>query len=112
METVLIVSSSEKGREFLTELLIGCGFERSSYAANGGEARRILLEQPFDLVVINAPLQDEFGHELALSLTQSTDSGILMLVKAELADAVSAKVEDTACSSFPVRWGASCFSRR
>ena len=94
METVLIVSSSEKGREFLTELLIGCGFERSSYAANGGEARRILLEQPFDLVVINAPLQDEFGHELALSLTQSTDSGILMLVKAELADAVSAKVED------------------
>ena len=27
-------------------------------------------------------------------MTQSTDSGILMLVKAELADAVSAKVED------------------
>lgn len=45
-------------------------------------------------MVINAPLQDEFGHDLALSLTQSTDSGILMLVKSDLADAVSARVED------------------
>ena len=94
METVLIVSSSEKGREFLTELLRGCGFSRPAYAGGGGEARRLLLDQGFDLIVINAPLQDEFGHELSLSLTQDTDSGILMLVKAELADAVSAKVED------------------
>ena len=94
MEAVLIVSSSEKGREFLTELLQGCGFTRPVYAGSGGEARRMLLDQVFDLVVINAPLQDEFGHDLALSLTQSTDSGILMLVKSDQADAVSARVED------------------
>ncbi len=94
METALIVSSSEKGKDFLENLLKECGFLRPAFAANGGEARRLLLEQNFDLVVINAPLQDEFGHELAMTLTRTTDFGILLMVKAELLDAVSAKVED------------------
>ena len=49
MEAVLIVSSSEKGREFLTELLQGCGFTRPVYAGSGGEARRMLLDHAKDL---------------------------------------------------------------
>ncbi len=94
METALVVSSSTKGKEFLTELLTGCGVSRLAFSQTGGEARRLLLEQSFDMVVVNAPLKDEFGHELALTLTQTSDSGILMLVKTDLADQVSARVED------------------
>ena len=109
METVLIVSSSQKGKEFLTGLLAECGFLQPAFAANGGEARRLLLEQNFDLVVINAPLQDEFGHELAISLTGTTDSGILLMVKAELLDAVSAKAEDYGVFVIPKPLGKQLF---
>ena len=39
-------------------------------------------------------MQDEFGHELALSAAQSSTAGIILIVKADLADLVSEKVED------------------
>lgn len=94
MERVLIVSSTSKGTEFLTELLRSDAFSSITAVRSGAEARRLLIDDSFDLVVINAPLGDEFGSELALSLAGSSTSGILLVVRAELADQVSAKVED------------------
>ncbi len=66
-----------------------------SSASTGGEARRMAVQQDFDLVVINAPLQDEFGHELAADLTEKTSAGVVLVVKAELYESVSANVEET-----------------
>ncbi len=94
MDKLLIVSSSDQGRKFLTELCAAQSLGRPFVAENGAQARRMLIDDCYDLIVINAPLRDEFGQELALGLTQSTDAGIILLVKGEMADAVSAKVED------------------
>ena len=101
MDSVLIVTSTEKGRGFFSELLRSHAFETVSMAASGGEARRNLLEYEYDLVIINAPLQDEFGHELALYTAQSTSAGIILVVKAELEDTVSQKVEDNGILVIP-----------
>lgn len=92
--SVLIVSSGEKGKERFGELLRMYGFSDIASAESGAEARRKLSEYGFDLVLVNCPLKDEFGHELALKLTQESASGVILLVKSELADEVSAKVED------------------
>ena len=46
-------------------------------------ARRELLEQSYDLVIINAPLPDEFGTRLALDVCDHSGAGVLLLVKAE-----------------------------
>lgn len=94
MDSVLIVSGTDKGKEFLSEFLKDQGFSRIITARSGGEARRLLNEKEFDLVVINAPLKDEFGEGLALTIADITIAGVIIIVKSELADEISAKVED------------------
>ena len=66
MERVLVVSGSERGREFLRELLRGQEYGQGFFADNSGEARRRMAEDDFSLVIINAPLRDESGEQLAL----------------------------------------------
>lgn len=94
MERILIISSSQKIRDFLIELLCAYAQYEISAVTCGSEARRLYRETEFDLVLINAPLSDEFGHELAIDCTDESAAGVMILVKAELADEVSAKVED------------------
>lgn len=79
----------------LAQFLTGCGVQAQTAAARScAEARRLLDEQPFDLVLINAPLPDEFGHELAQNAAHSGTAGIVLIAAAEIADAVSEKVEE------------------
>ena len=94
MVSALLVSSSEKGREMLRELMRGVPEVNPSVAASGGEARRLAAEGEFDLIVINAPLSDEYGDGLSCTLAMDTSAGILLLVRAETADEIAEKVED------------------
>lgn len=93
MEKALIVSSNGKSGELLLELLKP-QIVTLSLSLSGSEARRCLIDNSYDLIVVNTPLKDEFGHELALQAAGSSTAGILLLVKAEMADEISAKVED------------------
>lgn len=54
----------------------------------------MMLDTPADIVIINTPLSDEFGTELALDLSDGI-VGILLLVKGEIYDQVCDKVEDS-----------------
>ena len=64
-----------KHREAMASLLSSCGCGPVLFAQSAGEARRRLLEGEFQLVVINAPLPDEFGRDLALSVVDSARRG-------------------------------------
>ncbi len=92
MGSVLIVSGASKGSQILAELCCANSCEHVVMAESGVQARRLLIDNSYDLVIINTPLHDEFGQELALNLTTSSTSGIILIVKSELADTVSAKV--------------------
>jgi len=94
LNSVLIVSSSEKSQVLFEELLTADSYKEITSAKRGNEARRILIERDFDLCIINAPLIDEFGTELALSIAHKSMLQIMMIVRSELADEVSAQVED------------------
>lgn len=95
MERVLIAAASEKSATSLTDFLNSDRIpEHIVTVFSGSEARRCLLENDFDLVIINTPLPDEFGHELALMTVRQSTAGVLMLAKAEIADSVSARVEE------------------
>ncbi len=102
---VLIVSSGEKGRTQWEKLLEEGGFRELGFAASGGEARRLLLSGDWDILVINAPLSDEFGHQLAMDAAEE-GYGALLAVKSELWEEVSARV-----SSFGVLTLGKPFSR-
>jgi len=93
MESVLIVSASEKGTEFFAELLQSASIRQTTVTRSCAEARRLLLEQDFDLVIINAPLRDESGEALARQIASRGLSQVILVVKSEFFDAVSAACE-------------------
>lgn len=94
MNSVLIVSSSDKGVELLTQLLNANAPASITSATNSSEARRLLNNFEYDLIIINAPLKDEFGDNLSTTITEISASGVILVVKSEIADDISAKVED------------------
>ncbi len=91
---VLVISKSIKMTELLRETLPGNQYKTISSASTVGEAKRILINQNFDIIVINTPLADDFGMQTAIDLSIEKSSGILILVKNELYDEVSYRVED------------------
>ncbi len=94
MESALIVSSTEKSTEVFTELLNAASLHQIAAIGTAGEARRILLEQDFDLVIINAPLRDETGESLSRYIASKGVSQVMLVVKSEYYDAVSAVCEN------------------
>ena len=95
MERILVVSSTDKSHTMLAQFLSSCGVQSQlCRAMAGSEARRALVDGEFDLVLVNTPLPDEFGHELALLAAGETTAGVILLAKAEIADSVAEKVED------------------
>ena len=94
MERVMIVSSNHKFGVMLSELILSLFSPEITIVQSGSEARRAHLHLEFDMVIINAPLSDEFGHELAMRIAEDSMTGVLLLAKAEVADSVSMKVED------------------
>lgn len=90
-ERTLLISGSEKGLDAIINFLKGCGYAAVSVVSSGDEARRMLQQDTFGLIVLNTPLKDEFGYQLSLQLTQNTCSGVVMLCKADMAEEMANK---------------------
>ena len=90
--SVLLVSASQKFTQDVLPLLPERSFSPVVKAADVSSARRCLLERSYDLLIINAPLPDEFGTNFALDICQSTQTGVLLLVRAEQYPDVTARV--------------------
>lgn len=89
--SMLLVSSSQKFNDSLLPLLPEC-YQPVTAAADIASARRLVTESRFDLVLINAPLPDDFGTGFALDLCENSGAGILLLVKAEHYPDICARV--------------------
>ena len=90
--SVLVVSASEKFNSSTTSLLSVTDYWPVTYADSVGLARRRLLECAYDIVLINAPLPDDFGMRLAIDICGSSQAGVLLFVKNELHDEIYSKV--------------------
>lgn len=91
---VLVACSADKISDFISDILPPANYDPILRAEDAGQVRRMLLSTTVDMVIINAPLPDEFGVELALDLAQSP-MGVMLMVKNELYDQVCSKVEDS-----------------
>ena len=111
MESILLVSGSDKSRAQLAELLDVSASGRLVTAESGSEARRLLLTGEFSLVVINAPLPDEFGSDLSVYAAHHTAAGVVLLVGSSLADQVGARVESDGVFLVPKPISRSLFSQ-
>ncbi|MGN0770919.1 MAG: ANTAR domain-containing response regulator [Christensenellales bacterium] len=81
--SVLLVSSSPKFNESMLALLPESRFYPVTAVSDVSSARRRLLENKYDIVIINTPLPDDFGTRLALYICENSGAGVLLLVKAE-----------------------------
>lgn len=80
MGRALIVSAGASSNEYISARLAELGYTRPTIIPSGAEARRRILESDFELIVVNAPLPDEFGHELCSSAVEKTDAGVVLLL--------------------------------
>ncbi len=94
MESVLIVSPTAKSSDFLKEILHEASFNIITSSLTCSEARRMVSERDFDLVIINAPLKDENGEIFSRYVASTGRSQVILIVKAEHFEEISAVTED------------------
>jgi AmiR/NasT family two-component response regulator len=80
---LLVVDSGDKLAQGLKRLLPVREYPSQRYAATAGEARRMLNATPADILVINTPLADETGLELAMDFSRGTTVALLLVRAAE-----------------------------
>lgn len=100
MEQILTVAGTEQGMHLLQQLLQEKGLTITASADCGVEARRLLEEQRFNLVIVNAPLTDEHGEAIA-RMAHSKEADVILLVKPEHVDAVYERIGSTGIYMIP-----------
>jgi response regulator NasT len=101
VDRVLIVSSSAKGGEILTDLLQDRDIRQLTVADSAAQARRYLKAEFFELIIINAPLSDETGKELAIQAAEDTVAGVIFLAKPDRTDFTGPWAEDCGIFQMP-----------
>lgn len=91
---ILVASASDKMASVLREVLTGPQYRDISCVFTMGDAKRMLVSQTYDILIINTPLKDDFGIQAAIDIAEQHETGILLLVKAEMYEQVSSQVED------------------
>lgn len=93
MNKAIIISQPDITADTARQTLRSLGFDNISELISGAKARRLLRsEAPPDIIIINAPLSDEFGTELAEEYSAETDSEIILLCSADIADELADKL--------------------
>ncbi len=91
--SILIVTGSEQFAVQIQKVAYRKGFSAADVGRSAAAARRRVMERDYDIIVINAPLQEEFGHELAMDMADRGIS-VLMVVPSEVYDNVLENVTD------------------
>ena len=61
----------------------------------------MLVSTWFDIVIINTPLGDDFGLQAAIDISQQNPVGVILLVKNDMYEEVSYRVEDYGIMTVP-----------
>ncbi len=86
----LIVSASAKFAAEIGSLLAAEHF-RTDCSHNAAQARRMLLEDPYDFVLINAGLTDEFGSRLSIDSSSRSGTIAVLFVAADVYEQIVSK---------------------
>lgn len=102
MEYVLIASSTKKSYNLINHALNNCiGKHLSVWVSSGSEARRKINIEDYSLIIINSPLDDEFGIELAQFAVSQTIAGVIIIAKNEIFQDIFERVIDNGVLVIP-----------
>lgn len=94
MESVLIVSNTSTTMGIISDLIVSQTFSRIVTAQSGSEARRNILENEFDLIIVDTPVKDEFGDGFATDASENSSSGVILIVDYDKLNDMNMVVED------------------
>ena len=94
MDSALIITNTEKSADYYVDILNSASINKIVTLSSCGDARRLLVEQSFDLVLINAPLKDETGENLSRYIASKGLAQVILTVKMEYFEAVSSVCEN------------------
>lgn len=94
MERALIVCDNEKGTAFYKSFLKENGIVDLIATDNGPEAKRVILDYDFDVCLINGPIGGNSGEDLAIDIAEKNLCQVILFVKAEYLEEITAHVED------------------
>lgn len=92
----LVISLNEEMRDNLALTVKSCGFGSIS-VSDGSNARNIVTDCEFDLIILNTPLADEYGLELAAFITENTASALIVTAAQKNYDEIYRKIGDKGC---------------
>ena len=90
--SALIVSSSGQFNAAVMRFL--SGFPMTDYRKSGAAARRCIQERYYDIVIINAPLPDETGEQLAVYITQQCSASVLFVISSDRCEDILDQMTD------------------
>ncbi len=90
--SVLVVSSSEKLNNALSDLLPGSRCDPVRIVSSVSAGKREWSSRDYDFVIINSPLPDDAGIRFAIDTGCTSGAVVLLLVRAELYDDIREKV--------------------
>ena len=89
----LIVSKSDRTPEAIGPILTMNGIGKILRAQSAGEARRTVMSRGVDIAIINTPLSDDFGIQLAIELSERNIC-VLTFVKGDRYEQIAYKLEE------------------
>ena len=81
--SVLLVSASEKMNTAMASVLPSTDFWPVRTVRSISQARRLAMENPFDLILVNSPLPDGGGLPFCIDVCANSEAGVLLLVPGE-----------------------------
>lgn len=97
----LVVTSSEKFKESLRPLFAPAHCRPVLFADSVASAKRLILENTFDLVIVSAPLPDEPGTRFAIDLSLGRSTVCLLFIRADVYAEVRGRVSPFGVFTLP-----------
>ncbi|MBO5623791.1 MAG: hypothetical protein J5959_19425, partial [Butyrivibrio sp.] len=92
--SLLVVSGSEQFDPVVKRSLPEGDFMTIDFLRSASSARRSILERYYDIVVINAPLPDDSGIDLALDIAEDSNISVLIVTTPDIYGDVLDRVTD------------------
>lgn len=106
-EKILILSANEDNLNSLSEIVSGVsgelGYGGVSVGKDSSVKHKFSADTPceYGLVIISAPLEDEYGLSLAAHISAESDAAVILLAAQKNADAAFKRLENTGVIVLP-----------
>lgn len=94
MGKALLICDAPKGVEFFRDVLVQHDYKDITVVENGEEAKRKIVENDYDLCLINSPIKRSSGEQLSIDIAEKNICQVILFVKAENQDEITEKVEN------------------